>query len=71
MLHVILLTDINECQSNNGGCSHFCVNVPGNYSCQCPQGYDIGQENPKLCAGEVIEDPVEPLYSESLRNKRS
>jgi cubilin len=36
------LTDINECESNNGGCDPLtiCTNTPGNFTCgDCPSGY--------------------------------
>ncbi|XP_066271293.1 uromodulin-like, partial [Branchiostoma lanceolatum] len=31
--------DINECSSNNGGCSGTCTNVAGGYYCSCGPGY--------------------------------
>ncbi|XP_071951453.1 sushi, von Willebrand factor type A, EGF and pentraxin domain-containing protein 1-like isoform X2 [Antedon mediterranea] len=31
--------DINECDTNNGGCSHTCTNTMGSFTCQCPPGY--------------------------------
>ena len=37
--------DINECLTNNGGCSKYpmvtCMNTPGSYYCgSCPAGYE-------------------------------
>ena len=26
--------DIDECEDNNGGCQHVCVNKPGTYTCK-------------------------------------
>ena len=30
-------SDVDECTSNNGGCSDHCKNNPGSYSCACRQ----------------------------------
>lgn len=35
------LTDINECNMKEGGCSHICNNDPGTYSCSCNPGYEL------------------------------
>ena len=32
-------TDINECLSNNGGCSQICTNTNGHYVCSCQTGF--------------------------------
>ncbi|XP_033096541.1 uncharacterized protein LOC117100826 [Anneissia japonica] len=32
--------DIYECNDNNGGCQHLCINTEGSYYCQCYMGYD-------------------------------
>jgi len=34
-------TDINECATNNGGCSTVadCRNTLGSFTCTCPLGY--------------------------------
>ncbi|XP_070141824.1 latent-transforming growth factor beta-binding protein 4 isoform X2 [Drosophila kikkawai] len=33
--------DIDECQVNNGGCSHRCENSEGSFKCSCPPGYSL------------------------------
>ncbi|KAJ9554242.1 hypothetical protein OSB04_018287 [Centaurea solstitialis] len=33
-------TNINECEDGkNGGCEHKCVDLNGDFECQCPKGY--------------------------------
>uniref|UniRef100_F1KPH3 Mesocentin n=1 Tax=Ascaris suum TaxID=6253 RepID=F1KPH3_ASCSU len=41
--------DVNECQQQNGGCSHGCVNTPGDFYCACPHGMMRDPVNPKNC----------------------
>ena len=35
------VADIDECQTNNGGCSAVasCTNTEGGFTCTCPSGY--------------------------------
>ena len=33
--------DVNECEENQGGCSHRCINSPGSFSCECNVGYEL------------------------------
>ncbi|KAH8402834.1 hypothetical protein KR222_002263 [Zaprionus bogoriensis] len=40
--------DIDECQVNNGGCSHHCENALGSYKCSCPKGYTLA-DNLREC----------------------
>ena len=32
--------DINECERENGGCAQICINVSGNFRCECDSGYE-------------------------------
>ena len=34
-------TDINECLTDNGGCTYTCTNTPGSYICDCSTGYNF------------------------------
>ena len=46
----LLITDNNECNTNNGGCSTSCRNTVGSYYCQCNSGYQL-QSNGRTCQG--------------------
>lgn len=35
----VFITDVDECQTNNGGCQHECHNSIGSYRCSCHNGY--------------------------------
>ncbi|XP_071787755.1 uncharacterized protein [Asterias amurensis] len=37
----ILCKDIDECNVNNGGCEHDCINTPGDFYCACPEGFKL------------------------------
>lgn len=43
-----LLTDVDECQDNNGGCQQICVNAMGSYECQCHSGFFLS-DNQHTC----------------------
>ena len=38
----VISSDIDECESLNGNCSHNCTNIPGSYYCSCLPGYEMG-----------------------------
>lgn len=33
--------NVNECDINNGGCSHFCVDTATSYYCSCKTGFKL------------------------------
>lgn len=41
--------DIDECSIDNGGCTHFCINLPGTYECSCPPGHLLSSADNKTC----------------------
>ena len=45
-----IMTDINECSTNNGGCQHSCINSVGSYECQCRSGYQLSSDG-RSCPG--------------------
>ena len=36
--------DIDECLEDNGGCDEECINKPGSFMCECPRGWELGQD---------------------------
>lgn len=51
-MYIYDISDVNECASNNGGCTHACVNSDGSYLCECNQGYQLDSTNQSACVGE-------------------
>eukprot|EP00128_Syssomonas_multiformis_P005463 Colp12_sorted_trinity150504_noHs@20960 len=47
-------TDINECQTNNGGCSQTCQNTAGSFRCVCGADYAL-QTDGRTC--KLVCDP--------------
>lgn len=37
-------TNVNECISENGGCTHQCVDTTGSFYCRCPDGFTLGYD---------------------------
>ena len=46
------ILEINECSSNNGGCSQVCINTMGSYYCSCISGFTLSS-NGRTCIGEL------------------
>jgi len=51
------LVDIDECQVNNGGCHHDCINTPGSRVCACNKGYFLAQDKVK-CEGTLRSNTI-------------
>jgi len=43
--------DINECQTDNGGCTQTCGNTDGSYQCSCLNGYELNNDG-YTCTGK-------------------
>jgi len=52
-MFTVLCTDINECQTDNGGCTQTCNNTDGSYQCSCWDGYELTSDGHN-CTGEYI-----------------
>ena len=49
---IICYIDINECLTENGGCSHLCYNNIGSFSCSCHEGYNLMDK--LFCQGNIV-----------------
>ena len=50
LIEILFITDINECDTSNGGCGQDCINTIGSYQCQCREGYETNN-NGINCTG--------------------
>lgn len=53
--------DYNECETENGYCSHECANTKGSFKCSCPTGYSL-HPNGRWCndINECQQNPCGP-----------
>ena len=47
------MSDINECETNGGGCEHNCSNTVGSFECLCQQGYSLASDGLQ-CNGKCL-----------------
>ena len=38
-------TEMNECDTDNGGCSQLCTNRDGDFVCSCNAGFTLLDDN--------------------------
>lgn len=48
----VFCTDIDECSFSSYMCQYQCINSPGSYSCECPDGYQL--QGNRLCQGTTL-----------------
>ena len=49
--YVIIFSETDECQNNNGGCAQICEDTVGGYRCSCHPGYELKSNN-RDCEGQ-------------------
>ncbi|XP_077998260.1 mannan-binding lectin serine protease 1-like [Glandiceps talaboti] len=49
--------DIDECSNENGGCEHFCHNVPGDFYCSCRPEFILDTDQ-KICTVECANNKL-------------
>lgn len=42
------MTDIDECEEDNGNCEQECINTPGSFQCRCGSGFQL-REDGRTC----------------------
>ena len=50
---MVSITDVDECQTNNGGCNQTCTNEYGLFECSCDIGYTLALDGLD-CDGEDL-----------------
>jgi len=48
----MLSTEYDECQTEDHGCQHICVNTIGGYRCECKIGYELNPDG-RTCEGKA------------------
>ena len=53
----VIILDVNECLTDNGGCTHQCNNTIGSYNCSCWNGYELSSDNHN-CIGKTVKSNI-------------
>ena len=61
-----LNTDINECNTNNGGCGQLCTNTQGSRQCTCMTGFTLATDG-RNCNGQSTCILVTVLHNDNCR----
>ena len=48
-VNLLIISDINECQRENGECQQVCVNEIGSHNCSCYEGYYLNSTDNRSC----------------------
>ena len=51
-IHCSFHTDINECDTSNGGCSHVCTDTLGSFLCSCRSGFTLASDGTS-CSSKI------------------
>ncbi|XP_078621276.1 uncharacterized protein LOC144887750 [Branchiostoma floridae x Branchiostoma japonicum] len=53
--------EIDECETNNGGCAHICTNTIGSFRCSCQDGFSLNSDG--FTCDEIHTAPCNPGWS--------
>lgn len=65
---LLFFLDEDECQENNGGCQHICVNTIGSYLCECKVGYTLHPNKHSCKEGKYLTQNTLPNVLQKLRS---
>ena len=53
--------DVDECQSENGGCEQNCTNTVGSFFCNCSDGF-MSRNDSFQCDGKINNDYIHIIF---------